>query len=109
MRGLEAARLIAAAHVALADLVPDIANVAEPVAIGALREVAAKMRAEAAEDQAEIVVRIALPVEPANDEETTAGGDFLLQSGEVGGDAGEREFVALDGLCVGVAALQTAN
>src|SRR4051812_11101854 len=109
MRGLKTARLVAAAQIALADFVADVANIAEPVAIGALREVAPEMGAEAAKDQAEIVVRIELLVEAANDEEAAPDSDFFLQSREVGGDAGEREFVAFDRLCVGLAPLETAN
>src|SRR5262249_41638251 len=78
----------------------------EPIAVGTLREVAAKMGAEAAEDHAEFVVAVAVLLQPADHEEAAPGGDLFTQAGNIISDAGKREFVPLNRLAVGIAALE---
>src|SRR5215472_18817989 len=76
VRGLEAARLIAAPLAAVGQNIADVADIAQAVAERALRELLAEMGAEPAEDEAEFVVAIAVPVETAEHEEPAAGRDL---------------------------------
>src|SRR5262245_19173646 len=61
--GLNAVWLIAAPPAALDKNIADVADIAQAVAERALRELVAEMDAESAEDEAELVVGIAVPVE----------------------------------------------
>src|SRR5215470_12824867 len=109
VRGLEAARLIAAPLAALDQNIADVADIAQAVAERTLRQLAAEMRAESAEDEAELVVGVAVPVETAEDEESAAGRDLLAHPLKLVGHRGEREFFPRHRRVVRVAAAQAAH
>src|SRR5215470_2044318 len=85
VRGLEAARLIAAPLAAVGQNIADVADIAQAVAERALRELPAEMGAESAEDEAEFVVRIAVLVETAEHKEPPARCDLLPHPRQVVG------------------------
>src|SRR5260221_489567 len=89
---LEAAWLIAAPLAAVGQNIADVADIAQAVAERALRELVAEMSAESAEDKAEFVVGIAVPVETAEHEEPAAGRDLVAHPRQLVGHGGEREF-----------------
>src|SRR5215471_2011575 len=109
VRGLEAARLIAAPLAALDQNIADVADIAQAVAEGALRQRAAEMGAETAEDEAELVVGVAVPVETAEHEEAAAGRDLLAHPLKLVGHRGEREFFPRHRRVIRVAAPQAAH
>src|SRR5215469_2160901 len=108
VRGLEAARLIAAPLAALDQNIADVADIAQAVAERTLRQLAAEMGAETAEDEAELVVAIAAPVETAEHEESAAGRDLLAHPLKLVGHRDEREFFPRHRRVIGVAAAQAA-
>src|SRR5258707_14679936 len=67
------------------------------------------MGAESAEDEAEFIVRIAVPVETAEHEEPAAGRDLLPHPRQVVGHRGEREFVPRHRRVISVAAPEAAH
>ena len=67
-------------------------------------QVMAEMGAEPAEDEAEFIVGIAVPVETAEHEEPTAGRDLLPHPRQVFGHRGQREFVSRHRRVIRVAA-----
>src|SRR5262249_20928106 len=67
------------------------------------------MGAESAEDEAELVVGIAVPVETAEHEEPAAGRDLLPHPRQVVGHRGEREFFTPHRGVIRVAAPQAAH
>src|SRR5947199_6006452 len=67
------------------------------------------MGAESAEYEAELTVRIAVPVETAEHEEPAAGRDLLPHPRQVTGHRGEREFVPPHRHLVSVAAPEAAH
>src|SRR5262245_42366554 len=82
---------------------------AQAVAERALRERVAEMGAESAEDEAELVVAIAVPVETAEHEEPAAGRDLPPHPRQVVGHRGEREFLSPHRRLIRVAAPQAAH
>src|SRR5262249_39344102 len=108
VRGLEAARLIAAPLAALDQNIADVADIAQTVAERALRELVAEMGAESAEDEAELVVGITVPVETAEHEEPAAGRVPPPHPRQVVGHRGEREFFPRHRRVISVAAPQAA-
>src|SRR5262249_41654067 len=89
--------------------IADVADIAEAVAERALRELVAEMGAESAEDEAELVVAIAVPVETAEHEEPAAGRDLLAHPRPVVGPRGEREFFTPHRGVIRVAVPQAAH
>src|SRR3979490_328080 len=67
------------------------------------------MGAESAEDEAELIVRIAVPVQTAEHEEPAAGRDLLPHPRQVGGHRGEREFVPRHRRVISVAGPEAAH
>src|SRR5712691_2538259 len=67
------------------------------------------MSAESAEDEAEFVVGIAVPVETAEHEEPAAGRDLVAHPRQVVGHRGEREFFPRHRRVISVAAAQAAH
>src|SRR3984893_12890496 len=67
------------------------------------------MGAESAEDEAELIVRIAVPVETAEHEEPAAGRDLPPHPRQLVGHRGEREFVPRHRRVIGVAAPEAAH
>src|SRR5262249_43375798 len=94
---------------ALDQNIADVADIAQAVAERALRELVAEMGAESAEDEAELVVAIAVPVETAEHEEPAAGRDLPPHTRQVVGHRGEREFVPPHRRVTRVAAPQAAH
>src|ERR1700730_713715 len=72
VRGLEAARLIAAPLAVVDQNIADVTDVSQAVAERALCQFLAEMGAETAEDEAELVIGIAVLVETAEYEEPAA-------------------------------------
>src|SRR5262249_11128380 len=67
------------------------------------------MGAETAEDEAELVVAIAVPVEAAEHEESAAGRDLVAHPLKLVGHGGEREYFPRHRRVIGVAAPQAAH
>src|SRR5262249_46885846 len=88
VRGLEAARLIAAPLPARDKNTADGADTAQPVAERVLRELVAEMGAEPAEDEAELVAGITVPVETAKHKDPAAGRDLPPHPRQVVGHRG---------------------
>src|SRR6266404_1497150 len=109
VRSLEAARLITAPLAAVDQNITDVADIAQAVAERALRQLAAEMGAESAEDEAELIVGIAVPVETAEHEEPAAGCDLLPHPRQVVGHRDEREFFTRHRRVISVAAPQPAH
>src|SRR5260221_17056 len=84
--------LMVVALAAVGKNIADVADIAQAVAERALRELVAEMSAESAEDKAEFVVGIAVPVETAEHEEPAAGRDLVAHPRQLVGHRGEREF-----------------
>src|SRR5207244_9423075 len=74
-------------------LAADVDDVAEPVAHGALRDRAPEVGAEAEEEHAEIVRRVAVARELAQHDESPAVKDFIPPGGDVAGDGLEGEIL----------------
>src|SRR5205814_5933298 len=72
-------------------LTADVEDVAEPIAHGALRDRAAEMRAEAEEEHAELVRRVALARKLSQDDEAAAAKNLVAPGSDVGRDRRKRE------------------